>query len=93
MTITQSSDSNGVSIFGFIHLVLLTATARLPSSFYVSSNNKVSCYERGLIGGEDHPFSQSTYGKCGDDYYEGFLEGCISVDGNDMDVCERATDG
>lgn len=55
-------------------------------------NNEVSCYERGLIDGEDLPFSQSTYAKCGDDYYQGFIEGCISVEGNERDICESATD-
>jgi hypothetical protein len=58
-----------------------------------SSGWEVSCYDRGFIDGEDHPFSQSTYDKCGDDYYQGFIKGCESVDGNSRDTCEIATDG
>ena len=27
-----------------------------------------------------------------DAYYEGFIEGCMSVEGNTRDVCELATD-
>ncbi len=57
-----------------------------------ATDKEVSCYERGLIDGEDHPFNQSTYGKCGDDYYQGFIEGCMSVEGNDRSICESATD-
>jgi hypothetical protein len=62
------------------------------SSVYASSDDVVNCYERGIIDGEDHPFNQGTYDRCGDDYYQGFLQGCISVEGNDRDICESATD-
>ena len=57
-----------------------------------ASSNEVSCFERGIVDGEDHPFNQRTYNNCGDDYYQGFLEGCMSVEGNNRDVCESATD-
>ncbi len=57
-----------------------------------ASNGDVSCFERGIIDGEDHPFNQRTYDNCGDDYYQGFLEGCKVVEGNNRDVCESATD-
>ena len=57
-----------------------------------ASSNEVSCFERGIVDGEDHPFNQRTYNNCGDDYYRGFLEGCMSVEGNHGDVCESATD-
>jgi len=40
------------------------------------------CFDRGIADGEDHPFNQGTYNKCGDGYYEGYIEGCTSVDGN-----------
>ncbi|MDN5868702.1 MAG: hypothetical protein L0H55_15065 [Candidatus Nitrosocosmicus sp.] len=70
----------------------MTLTIGPQISVYASTNNKVSCYERGLIDGEDNPFSQSTYAKCSDDYYQGFLQGCTSVDGNSRDICESATD-
>jgi hypothetical protein len=57
-----------------------------------ASSNEVSCFERGVVDGEDHPFNQRTYDNCGDEYYQGFLEGCMSVEGNNMEVCESATD-
>jgi hypothetical protein len=57
-----------------------------------SGGEQVSCYDRGFIDGEDYPFNQVTYDRCGDDYYHGFLQGCMSVEGNDRDICESATD-
>ena len=79
-------------LIGLIPIMLLGATLGPQTAVYASSNNEVSCYERGLIDGEDHPFSQSTLDQCGDDYYEGFLRGCMSVEGNDRNICESATD-
>ncbi|WP_148687536.1 hypothetical protein [Candidatus Nitrosocosmicus hydrocola] len=52
------------------------------SSVNASSGGDVNCYDRGIIDGEDHPFNQGTYDKCGDDYYQGFIKGCLSVEGN-----------
>jgi hypothetical protein len=79
-------------LIGLLPLVLLITSIGTQISVYASSNNQVSCYERGIIDGEDHPFNQWTYETCGDDYYQGFLQGCMSVEGNDRDICEYATD-
>ena len=54
------------------------------------SEDKVSCYERGFRDGEEHPFDQYTYGDCGNDCYRGFIDGCISVEGNTEEDCELA---
>jgi hypothetical protein len=56
-----------------------------------------SCYTEGIEDGRDGPFDQEVYGHCGDtnqedDYYNGFIDGCMSVEGNRQDVCESATD-
>jgi hypothetical protein len=56
-----------------------------------NSENDLSCFERGIIDGEDYPFNQNTLEQCGDGYYQGFLEGCISVEGSDRNICESAT--
>ncbi len=29
-----------------------------------ASSNEVSCFERGIVDGEDHPFNQRTYNNC-----------------------------
>ena len=74
-----------------ISLVLIIATTT-TSSVYANNNNEVICYERGIFNGVEHPVSQQTYVKCGDVYYQGFIEGCMSVDGNERDICENVTD-
>lgn len=72
--------------------LLLTSTTGAISTVNANSDNSVSCYERGVIDGEDHPFNQRTHGNCGDEYYQGFLYGCMSVEGNSKNICESATD-
>lgn len=79
-------------LIGIIPILLLGAAVGPQTSVYAGSNNEVSCYEKGLIDGEDHPFNQLTHDSCGDEYYQGFIEGCMTVEGNDIDVCESATD-
>ena len=73
-------------------LLLLMITTGTLTTVNASSDDSVSCYEREIIDGEDHPFNQRTYDNCGVQYYQGFIEGCMSVDGNSSDVCESATD-
>jgi len=57
-----------------------------------------SCYDAGFEDGQDEPFSQTTYEHCRDEqggaeaYYDGFIDGCMSVEGNTRDVCESETD-
>lgn len=60
---------------------------------HASSGNNVNCFERREVrDGEEHPFSRDTYNECGDDYYKGFIKGCMSVEGNEREICESATD-
>ena len=44
------------------------------------------------MDGGEYQFIQETYDKCGDDYYNGFIEDCTSVNGNTMEGCESLTD-
>ncbi len=80
----------GMSIM-LLPLLFMTTTGTL-TTVNASCDDSVSCYERGIIDGENHPFNQRTYDNCRDQYYQGFIEGCMSVDGNSRDVCESATD-
>ena len=73
--------------------VLFLGLGNNITSASASSGGEVSCYDRGVIDDEDHPFNQGTYDRCGEDYYQGFLQGCMSVDGNSRDTCGSATDG
>jgi hypothetical protein len=85
--------SKGLSIASLLIPILFLGVVNNMSLANATSEADVSCYDRGIIDGEDHPFNQGTFDRCGDDYYEGFLQGCMSVEGNNRDVCENAADG
>jgi hypothetical protein len=63
------------------------------SNAYAShGTDTASCKNDGYADGQDNPFSQELYEMCGDTYYDSFIEGCMSVEGNTRDECEQATD-
>ena len=41
---------------------------------------------------KNHPFNQDLYDVCGRSYYNGFIDGCMSVEGNTREDCDSATD-
>jgi hypothetical protein len=57
-----------------------------------------SCYDAGYDDGQNNPFNHDTYDHCADEeggdqaYYDGFIDGCMSVEGNTRGICESATD-
>ena len=60
-------------------------------------SSPAACEADGYEAGQDGPFSQELYEMCeevggADEYYDAFIEGCMSVEGNTRDVCEAATD-
>jgi hypothetical protein len=67
-----------------------------------SSNDKGSseggCYNVGYDDGQNGSFSIDAFqDNCGpldsgSRYYQGFIEGCMSAEGNTREVCESATD-
>ncbi len=79
-------------VFVLLSVLLMTMTT-VSSTAYAGGDKGNSCSKKGIEDGKDHPFSQGTYEKCGDNYYNKFKEGCMSVEGNDRDTCESATDG
>lgn len=78
-------------IFISFPLLVINATDTLPYS-YADGGGIKNCYNRGFVDGQDHPFNQGTFDKCGEDYYHGFVNGCLSVKGNSGDICESAAD-
>jgi hypothetical protein len=72
--------------------IALVAAFSVPNAFASHSSDPIACEGDGLYDGKNNPFSQELYGMCGDPYYQGFIEGCMSVEGNTRDVCESATD-
>ncbi len=59
-------------------------------------SSAIACEADGYEAGQDGPFSQELYNTCkeigaGEEYYDGFIEGCMDAD-NSREVCESATD-
>lgn len=58
------------------------------------------CFDDGYSDGKDNPFDRDKYAECGgssggpgnNEYYNGFVAGCLSVKGNTAGTCEGATD-
>ena len=61
-------------------------------AFASHGTDTASCEGDGLYDGKNNPFSQELYDMCGETYYDAFIEGCMSVEGNTERVCEQATD-
>jgi hypothetical protein len=84
--------------FAIVLGVLTTLTTTTTTSLRAGNEWNDSCGDAGYDDGRDGPFSQGTYDHCGDEvggddaYYNGFIDGCMSVEGNTRDVCESATD-
>jgi hypothetical protein len=80
-----------------IAIASMTGQSVIASSD-VPEDNAESCYDAGFDDGEKGPFNEATWDHCGDEeggddaYYDGFIDGCMSVEGNTRDVCESATD-
>jgi hypothetical protein len=74
----------------FVGQIIISADASHGSS-------AIACEADGYEAGQDGPFSQELYDTCkeigaGDAYYQGFINGCMSVEGNTRDICESAID-
>jgi hypothetical protein len=77
-----------------IAIVLTIGVGVTPNALASHSVSPNACYNDGQAAGEDDEFSQDLYEFCaqyGERYYEGFIDGCMSV-GNSEEVCESATD-
>lgn len=81
-----------VSILTILMLAPMTVHAGEPAT-------PERCYDTGYRDGQDSPFSVTTFQECNTEskfvdgqnqYQEGFLEGCMSIEGNTRDACETA---
>jgi hypothetical protein len=89
-----------------ILLVLTSLSVPVVTSSATSEDNNSNdnesseggCYNVGYEDGQNGNFSEDAFqDNCGplnsdNRYYQGFIEGCMSVEGNTMGVCESATD-
>jgi len=57
----------------------------------LADKNMETCYNEWYEDGQDGPFNQETFDKCGDQYYDAFIEGCVNAD-NTREICLSATD-
>lgn len=83
----------------FVAIAMVLSSTSIPiTDLSAGKGWNDSCYDQGFSDGQNEPFSQATYDHCGEEeggadaYYEGFIDGCISIEGNTRDVCESATD-
>ncbi len=92
----SNNTSNALSLNKKVMFVLLSAflvtITAVSTTAYAETSIDRDCFQKGITDGKDHPFNQETHSECGDDYYKGFIQGCLSVEGNTIDVCEGATD-
>jgi hypothetical protein len=85
-----------------VYLLSVLVVAKLPTSAYAGGpDTSDNCYDLGYNQGQDKPFQRENYDSCerfrdeyygNNPYYEGFMDGCKSVEDNTEEVCERATD-
>jgi len=61
----------------------------------LQEENRRNCYDDGYEDGRNNPFDHDRDSGCSDyssSYYNGFLAGCESVEGNTREICETFTD-
>jgi hypothetical protein len=86
-------------------LILIAMPVKLPERIYLLAyaedgrDSYSAGYDRGYKDGQDRPINkQIRDGESGDNeeyrsgYLDGFLDGCLSVEGNDEDICNSAMD-
>jgi hypothetical protein len=67
--------------------IILLVGAGLPATVHADT-----CYSDGYEAGRNGPFSQDKFSQCGDAYEHGFMAGCLSVMGNNKEICNLAED-
>lgn len=75
-----------------IVISILTSVYGYSDAFATHGTDTASCKNDGIYDGKNNPFSQGLYEMCGDTYYDAYVKGCMSVEGNTRDMCESATD-
>jgi hypothetical protein len=92
---------NTISLLVLTSLMVPIMVASATEQGDNSNNNGGSeegCYNVGYEDGQNGSFSEDAFqDNCGplnsdNRYYQGFIDGCMSVEGNTREVCESATD-
>lgn len=98
LTIGMALIIGSLSIIG-IQTTLTQQVYATAEEYENTEANREYCYDEGLDHGKDHPFSMEAYEACGGNlgagnnaYYNGFIAGCLTVEGNTAPECENAAD-
>lgn len=104
--VMEVQDMSANKLIGFVSLAAVVITVvtsdHLPIYAQTVEDKEgwnESCRDAGFEDGRNEPFNDATYDHCGDEatgdkaYLDGFVDGCMSVEGNTRDVCESATNG
>jgi hypothetical protein len=81
-----------------VMVITIVMSIGIPTAAFAShGSSPTACEADGYEAGLDGPFSQELYETCAevggaDEYYDDFIEGCMSVEGNTREICESATD-
>jgi DNA-binding transcriptional regulator LsrR (DeoR family) len=87
-------------IISLIAAIITSAISVLPTAFASTDVlENADCYDAGYEDGQDLPLDGGANDFCrqfiddqGNPYYTSLIDGCMSVEGNTLDVCESATD-
>ena len=80
-------------IICFVTAVLFLFSGTSTTS--LGTEEEDDCFDIGYLDGRDHPFDHDKYEECkasASSYYDGFINGCMSVEGNTREICESAMD-
>ena len=81
-----------------VPIMMASATEQNNDTSDNNGGSEGGCYNVGYDDGQNGSFSEDAFqDNCGplnsdNRYFQGFIDGCMSVEGNTRDVCESATD-
>lgn len=104
--VMEVKDMSVNKLIGFVSLAVIVITVITSDHLLIYAQTaedeedwNESCRDASFEDGRNGPFNDATYDHCGDGatgdkaYLDGFVDGCMSVEGNTRDVCESATNG
>jgi hypothetical protein len=78
--------------------IMVASATEQGNSSNDNGSSEGGCYNTGYDDGQNGSFRVDAFqDNCGplnsdNRYYQGFIDGCMSVEGNTREVCESATD-
>ena len=92
--INSVTKTSQVAIILSIALIFMLSTNMIPVQ---GCTNYEDGYDRGYVDGLNNPYDTTIFDEKNDRYLQGytdgFMEGCLDVEGNTEKACENAKDG